>query len=249
MDCAPCAHPPAPVEDNIRIKRITWAETDFQEYTYDADGLLTKYVSQWLFVQGTDQVKRVETVFEYNARKRISRSVTENLMEVKYYYRGDVLEKSEEYDQKGRLAITHYYTFGNRNEPLEIRDVITDPTDGNRVTGELKHLFEYDFRGNNTVQKEFVKNLATGTFDLNYSIHFDGFDQNKYVENAVSLDPFVPHAVRWINNFSSRTLKDKNGNIMQPPQLYTYECDQQGYPVRKSMGSANVRINASVAYF
>lgn len=248
VDCAPCGPPPATNQDGLRIKRIIWAPTDFQEYTYDAGGLLTKYVSQWLFVMGTDQVKRIESVFAYNAQKKISRLVVDNRMEVKYYYKGDVLEKSEEYDPKGRVAVTHYYTFGNRNQPLEIRDVITDPTEGNRVTGELRHVFEYDGRGNNTVQKEYVKNLTTGTFDLNYSIHFEGFDNNMYVENAVALNPFVPHAVRWTNNYATRTLKDKNGNPMQPPQTYSFEYNEAGYPIRKSMGTADVRINATVEY-
>jgi hypothetical protein len=174
--------------------------------------------------------------------------VTENRYEVKYYYKGGVLEKSEEYDHKGRLAVTHYYVFSTRHQPLEIRDVITDPTDGNRVTGELKHVYEYDAKDNNTVQKEYVKDLATGTFALNLSMHFEGFDNNKYVENATALNPYVPHARLWANNYASRTLKDKNGNNLQPPQLYTFECNAAGYPVRKSMGSANVTLRATVAY-
>jgi hypothetical protein len=174
--------------------------------------------------------------------------VTEDVMEVKYYYKGNVLEKSEEYDQRGRLAVTHYYVFSTQNQPLEIRDVITDPADGNRVTGELKRVYEYDGRGNNTVQKEYVKDLATGTFALNLSTHYEGFDNNKYVENATALNPYVPHARLWTNNYASRTLKDKNGNPLQPPQLYSFECNAAGYPVRKSMGNANITIRATVAY-
>jgi hypothetical protein len=247
VDCG-CAPPPAPAEDRLRIKRITWAETDFQEYTYNTSGLLTKYVSQWLFVMGTEQVKRVESTFAYNAQGKITRMVTENLMEVKYFYKGGVLEKSEEYDQRGRLAITHYYSFDTKNRPLQILDVITDPTDGNRVTGELKRVYEYDNKGNNIVQKEYVKNLATGEFTLNLTTHYEGFDTNRYVENATALNPYVPHARLWTNNYASRTLKDKNGNVLQPPQLYTFECNAEGYPVRKSMGNANVTIGATVAY-
>jgi hypothetical protein len=245
VDCG-CTPPPA--EDRFRVKRITWAETDFQEYTYNPGGLLTKYVSQWLFVMGTDQVKRVESTFEYNAQGKITRMVTENLLEVKYFYKGNVLEKSEEYDHKGRLAVTHYYTFGTGHRPLQIRDVITDPTEGNRVTGEIKRVYEYDGRGNNTMQKEFVKDLATGEFALNLSTHYEGFDTHKYVENATALNPYVPHARLWTNNYASRTLKDKTGKVLQPPQLYTFECNQEGYPVRKSMGNANVTIRATVAY-
>ncbi|MBD0255665.1 MAG: hypothetical protein ICV83_08090 [Cytophagales bacterium] len=247
VDCG-CAAPPAPVEQGPRLKRITWADTDFQEYTYDANGLLSKYVSQWLFVMGTDQVKRVESTFEYNRQGQITRMVTEDVMEVKYYYKGGVLEKSEEYDQKGRLAVTHYYVFSHGHQPLEIRDVITDPTEGNRVTGELKHVYEYDGKGNNTVRKEYVKDLNTGEFTLNLSMHFEGFDANKCVENATALNPYVPHARLWTNNYTSRTLKDKNGKVLQPPQLYTFECNAQGYPVRKTMGSANVTLRATVAY-
>ncbi len=246
VDCGSCV--PPPVEQGPRLKRITWADTDFQEYTYNADGLLTGYVSQWLFVMGTDQVKRVESTFAYNSQGKITRMVTENLLEVKYFYKNGVLEKSEEYDHKGRLAVTHYYVFATGHWPREIRDVITDPTDGNRVTGELKHVYEYDHRGNNTVQKEYVKDLSTGEFALNLSIHFEGFDANKCVENATALNPYVPHARRWTNNYASRTLKDKDGKVMQTPQLYTFEYNAEGYPVRKTMGNANVTIRATVAY-
>jgi hypothetical protein len=246
-DCG-CAPRPDPVENRLRVKRITWSETDFQEYTYNAKGLLTQYVSQWLFVMGTDQVKRVTSDFEYDAQGKLTRMVTEDVMEVKYYYKGAVLEKSEEYDQRGRLAVTHYYTFAPGHRPLEIRDVITDPTEGNRVTGELKHVYEYDGKGNNTVQKEYVKDMNTGAFSLNLSVHYDGFDGNKYVENATALNPYVPHARLWTNNYASRTLKDKDGKVLQPAQLYTFECNQEGYPVRKTMGNASVTVRATVAY-
>jgi hypothetical protein len=247
VDCG-CAIPPPRDDNRFKVKRITWAESDFQEYTYNANGLLTKYVSQWLFVMGTDQVKRVESVFEYNAQGRITRMVTDNLLAVKYFYKGGVLEKSEEYDHKGRLAVTHYYAFDTGNRPLEIRDVITDPTEGNRVTGELKRVYEYDNKGNNTVQKEYVKDMSTGDFTLNLSTHYEGFDGNKYVENATALNPYVPHARLWTNNYASRTLKDKNGNVLQPPLLYTFECNAEGYPVRKTQGNASITLNATVAY-
>ncbi len=243
-----CALPPAPVDNSLKVKRITWADTDFQEYTYNADGLLSKYVSQWLFVEGTDQVKRVESKLEYNGQGRITRMVTEDVMEVKYSYKGGVLEKSEEYDQRGRLAVTHYYVFSTKNQPLEIRDVITDPADGNRVTGELKRVYEYDGRGNNTVQHEYVKDLNTGAFTLSLSTHYEGFDNNKYVENATALNPYVPHARLWTNNYASRTLKDKHGKVVQQPQLYTFECNAEGYPVRKTMGNTNITLRATVAY-
>jgi hypothetical protein len=248
VDCGGCTPPPSVIDNSLKVKRITWAETDFQEYTYNDKGLLTKYVSQWLFVMGTDQVKRVESAFEYDRLGKITRLVTDNLYEVKYYYNGPVLEKSEEYDHKGRLAVTHYYKFSPGHQPLEIRDVITDPTEGNRVTGELKHVYEYDNRGNNIVQKEYVKDLNTGKFALNLSVHFDGFDTHKCVENATALSPYVPHARRWTNNYASRTLKDKDGKVVQTPQLYTFEYNEAGYPVRKTMGNANVTIRATVAY-
>jgi len=242
---------PTPVHmqpDGKRLKRITWADTDFQEFSYNAGGLLTQYVSQWLLVMGTDQVKRVETAFDYNARQQVVRSVTNGRLETKYFYRGNRLERSEEYDHQGRLAITHYYNFNAGQQPLEIRDVITDPTEGNRVTGELKRVFEYDGRGNNTVQKEYVKNLVTGVFELDYSLHFEGFDRNRYVENAVALTPFVPHARLWTNNYASRTLRDQDGNVLQPSQTYTFGCDEGGYPVRKRMGNSGGAITATVAY-
>jgi hypothetical protein len=247
VDCG-CAPPPAPVEQGPRLKRITWADTDFQEYTYNSQGLLTKYVSQWLFVMGTDQVKRVETNIQYNSQGRIAYLVTDDLHEVKYSYKGGVLEKSEEYDHNKRLAVTHYYVFSAKHQPLEVRDVITDPDNGNRVTGELKYVYEYDGKGNNTVQKEYVKDLNTGEFTLNLSTHYEGFDNNKFVENATALSPYVPHARRWTNNYASRTLKDKNGKIIQQPQLYTFECNGEGYPVRKTMGNANTTLRATVAY-
>jgi hypothetical protein len=231
-----------------RVKRITWADTDFQEYQYDSNGLLSKYISQWLFVQGTDQVKRVETDFQYDTGKKLVRTVTGNLYETKFFYRGNVLEKSEEYDHLGRLAVTHYYTFNHRNQPLQIRDVITDPTDGNKLTGELKHVFKYDNRGNNTVQEEYIMNLTTGAYEYSYGLHFEGFDNNRYVEHAVALNPYVPQAKRWINNYTSRTLRDKTGKVLQPSQKYTFHCNEEGYPLRKTMEHGGVSINATITY-
>jgi hypothetical protein len=231
-----------------RIKRITWAETDFQEYEYNSDGLLSKYTSQWLFVQGTDQVKRVETAFQYNNEKQVVRSITGEAYETRYYYKNNVLQRTGEYDHRGKLAVTHYYTFNHRNQPLQILDVVTDPTDGNKVTGELKHVFKYDSRGNNTVQEEYVKNMSTGAYEYSHGLYFEGFDNNRYVENAVSLNPYVPHAIRWVNNYTSRTIKDKDGKVLQPPQIYSFQYNEGGYPVRKTMEHGGVQINATISY-
>jgi hypothetical protein len=245
----PDRHPadpqPPPAGPGQRLRRVTWAPTDFQEYAYNADGLLAKYTSQWLYVMGTDQVKRLETVFEYDARRRLLKTTTNGGMPVRYFYEGNALHHSEEYDLHGKVSVTHYYEFESGQRLRQKRDVYA-------AGNELKTTYHYGPGMNLATEKIYQKNDSTGELEFAFSVHYEGFDDKKHPEAGTSPHPYLPGAALWANNYTLKTLRGKEGQPLQPAQQYAFTYNEEGYPVRKTVktlaGEPGPVLTAAYAY-
>ncbi len=147
-------------EPALKLQRVSWSENDFQLFEYNMEGLLSRYTSQWIYIMDDSiALKKVVTNFTYTADKKLLSSETGGLI-TKYYYAGNDLDKTEEYDHHNRLVITHYYHFDDNKKLKEAHTVITDPLEGSKITGELKNTYAYDSQGNVTEKKEYVKKPA-----------------------------------------------------------------------------------------
>ncbi len=224
----PSGGQPPPTGQGQRLRRITWAPTDFQEYAYNADGLLAKYTSQWLYIMGTDQVKRLETVFEYDAQQRLIKTTTNGGPPVRYFYQGNALHRTEEYDPQGEVSVTHYYAFESGQRPSQKRDVYADGT-------EVMTTYNYGQGMNLATEKIYQKNDSTGKLEFAFSIHYEGFDDKKHPEAGTSPNPYLPGAAIWANNYTLKTMRGKKGEPLQPGKQYTFTYNEAGYPVRKTV--------------
>jgi hypothetical protein len=215
------------------LKKISYTLNDFQEFTHSADGLLSRYRSQWNFAEDEPgMLKNYIVDFHYDSRNRIAQLSFGTGGPVKYIYEGDVLTKTEEYDYKGRLVIMHYYNFGIKGRLTEVRDVINDLEDQSQR--QLKRTYEYDAKGNVTAIREYYLNVGADTFTQTSVTTYEGYDDKKNVESQLDLYPYVPHLRLRINNPAKKTRIDTvNGNRVTWLEEYTYEYHDEGYPLKK----------------
>ncbi|HEX8532005.1 MAG TPA: hypothetical protein VF646_18350 [Cytophagales bacterium] len=217
-----------------RLKKLAYTQNDFQEFTYNADGQLSRYRSQWNFVEGEDgELKNFIVDFHYdNAKKLKELTFGTGGGPVKYVYEGDVLKKTEEYDHKGRLLITHHYTFGGNNRLTEVRDVVNDLD--NQSQRQLKRTYEYDAKGNLTALREYYLNVGTEAFVQTEVTTFEGYDDKKNPEGQLDVYPYLPHLRLRVNNPAKKTrTATTDGNRVTWIEAYTYEYNAEGYPSKK----------------
>ncbi|HEX8531248.1 MAG TPA: hypothetical protein VF646_14550 [Cytophagales bacterium] len=236
---------PPPTGQVQRLRRITWAPTDYQEYAYNADGLLAQYTAQWLFVAGTDQVKRLETVFAYDSQRRLVSTTTNGGPPVRYFYRGNTLHRTEEYDRQGKLYLTHYYAFEGGQRLSQRRDVYA-------YGNEVRTTYHYGPGNNLAVEKIYQENDSTGELEFAFSIHYEGFDDKKNPEATTVLQPYLPGVALWANNYTLKTLRGKRGEPLQPARQYAFTYNEAGYPLQKTVksleGEAAPVLLATYAY-
>lgn len=221
-------NPPTPT-----LKKISYTQNDFQEFSYNAAGLLSRYRSQWNFVEDdSGALKNFIVDLHYDDRNRITHLTFETGGPVKYIYEGNVLKKTEEYDNKGRLVITHHYTFGAKGQLTEVRDVINDLEE--QAQRQLKRTYEYDAKGNVTAIREYYLNVGADAFTQTSVTTYEGYDDKKNVESQLDLYPYLPQLRLRVNNPTRKIRTDtSNGNRVTWVEEYTYDYHAEGYPVKK----------------
>jgi hypothetical protein len=216
-----------------RLKKVSYTQNDFQEFTYNADGPLAKYRSQWNFVEGDDgQLKNFIVALHYDSGKKLKElSFSTGGGPVKYVYEGNVLKKTEEYDHKGRLLITHHYAFGGNNRLTEVRDVINDLDDHSQR--QLKRTYEYDAKGNLTALREYYLNVGTDAFVQTEVITFEGYDDKQNPEGQLDVYPYLPHLRLRVNNPARKTRTATTDGNRVTWSEYTYAYHTEGYLLKK----------------
>jgi hypothetical protein len=216
-----------------KLKKVSYTPIDFQEFTYNADGFLSKYYSQYNFVQNDPTKVRSHTInFYYDDQKRVKELTFGSGGPVRYVYEGNVLKKTEEYDHKGRLVIVHHYTFGGNNRLTEVRDVVNDLDDHSQR--QLKRTYEYDAKGNLTALREYYLNVGTDAFVQTEVTTFEGYDDKKNPEGQLDVYPHLPHLRLRVNNPARKTrTATTDGDRVIWIEEYTYEYNAEGYPLKK----------------
>jgi hypothetical protein len=229
--CKDASEPtPKPEEPPLLLKKINWTEKDFLTISYNEKKLPTQYTSQWVF-DPDGNISTYQVTFDYDSQNRLIQ-VNANLgLKNKYHYQGNVLQKTEEYDHKNRLVITHTYTFDQQKRLLQIIDDITDPVD--QATAKLKHTYEYDQRGNLTYLKDYQFNPSTQTYDLTYTQAWEGYDNQKNPDNLRLSFPYLPGVTLQVNNPGKKSVIQTNG-IVTETQTYSYQYNEKGYPTQRT---------------
>jgi hypothetical protein len=234
ITCWSCKEKPVenalPEEKTVLLKKITWSEKDFITQAYNDQGQPTRYTSQW--VSSPDgHVSSYIAEFLYDAKHKLVRVEANQKLLVKYVYQGDVLQKTEEYDHKDRLVVSHTYSFDASKRLTQVLDHITDPLDG--TAGHLKKTYAYDNRGNLLTYREYHLQANTQTYELQLSYNYEGYDDQKSPNELSLIFPHLPQIKFQVNNPSKRTILLKDGSVKEE-QTYSYQYRVDGYPSSKT---------------
>ncbi|GAB3914203.1 hypothetical protein GCM10028803_59220 [Larkinella knui] len=224
---------PAPDPKPLRLQKITSGEKNFQRYIYNAEGLLSGFQSNWAYNDSTAAVLNAELA--YDSQQRLSRITSNGSMYVKFYYEGKMLDKTEEYDHRNRLALSHFYLFSVEGRLVELLDQIHDTDNDTFETATfIKYRYEYDNRGNVTQAQGFIRKPGASSFKPWQTVYYEGYDDKKNPNLPVVSYPFLSQERTQVNNPGRITVKNADDQSIISVQTLTYQYNEQGYPTRET---------------
>lgn len=216
---------PNPLPSFALIKQLSWTELDYQTYSYNADHQLTRYYQQWQFVQGDPtQIHSIAYEFQYDATQKPVLMKYAGGGTVKYFYQGNLVEKTQEFASNGVMhnEITYEYESGR------ITGYYRKYFNGLGDPPTLYHyLFDYDEKGN-LIKESVFEELPDHHIELRQTTEYSDFD-NKINPTSWKLQyPFIPQ-VRWQFN-NPRKVTVTLANDAPHIVTYGYEYNTQGLP-------------------
>jgi hypothetical protein len=226
---------PKPQPTERRLQKMTSGERNVQLYTYDQQGHLASFHSDWTYADSGQTRTTLDAVLAYDTQQRISQITYNGSVYVKYVYEGNLVDKTEEYDHKNRLVITHFYLFNNDNQLVELLDQYHDSNEvGTNSSSYVKHRYEYD--GQKNVQRVVSSRRRAGdsTFTAWLITTYENYDYKKNPNNTLVQYPFVHQACTQVNNPGKITTRNAIDQSINSVETLTYAYDQQGYPIRRT---------------
>ncbi|GAA4456249.1 hypothetical protein GCM10023189_25160 [Nibrella saemangeumensis] len=234
-----------PVGTVLKLKKLSYSANDYQEVTYQADGSIARYNSQYLYNPSDGYVQKFTSEFQYDPNKRLVRLNRAYNSYVKYFYEGDKVVKTEEYNGYNELIGSHTYQYAVDRLTASY-DVTINASSGKRF--ESKTTFEYDAKGNLTNRSQFYRNLETGEYKLDFSILYSNYDDKKFVENLTEVNPYLPGVTFKVNNPGLKVLKNRDGYEMTGREQYSYTYNADGYPLTRRASGEGGTLNATYSY-
>lgn len=210
------------------LRKVSWAPLDYKLFEYNAQQQLTKYVSQYNNVQGTNNVRRDEFTYSYNAAGQLTEVINNLGARTVYTYKGEVWDEALSYDMLDRPLKKYQFVFNQRKQLTEYRTFKIDLA-GNS-TPESRVTLHYDQNENLIRWKESYYNSNTGQFALSVDLAFSNFDDKKFAKNSLSFSYILQPLTFWVNNPGR---KEFIGNA-SPIETYSYTYDAHGYPSDKT---------------
>ncbi|WP_421828730.1 hypothetical protein [Larkinella sp.] len=233
----------------LRLQKITAGEQNFQQYHYSSAGLLVKFQSNWAYADSTVAILNAE--LEYDAENRLSRIISNGSLSVKFYYEGKLLDKTEEYDHRNRLVVSHFYLFGAEGRLVELLDQIHDTDNDTFETATfIKYRYEYDSRGNVTQTQSFIRKPGSASFKAWETVAYEGYDDRKNPHQPLVQYPYLPQERTMVNNPGKITVKRSEDQSVISVLTLTYQYNQQGYPTHKTQQMTTTKpFPASTVYY
>ncbi|GAB4041700.1 hypothetical protein [Spirosoma gilvum] len=226
--------------------KISWSDTDYKEVEYDAANVPIRYTTQSLYIQSTNQVRKVVYNFLYT-NNRLTRLEASNGSYVIYTYEGNNVKLTQEFSSSGKLTGMYAYQYSPDNKLTRV-----DITQGEGLNKtEIARTFAYDAKGNLTQTIDLSKDDQTGGFREDLVTRFAGYDSHKNVSNLWTLYPFLPNVTFQVNNPSTITqfATGPDGKEMQIHQsVYTYQYNGQKYPIAHTQTDAGGTLTAAYSY-
>lgn len=215
--------------------KISWSANDFQEILYDAAGLPVQYASQYVYNQGTGQIRRYVYKLRYSAEKQLTRM--DIIGEagnhyVTYQYTGSQVTQTSEYTADGRLISTCTYQYSAPNRLSQVDETHVFSSAAERRT------YQYDAAGNLSLLSTYAKEAGADTYVLQHTLSFTKYDTQRDVENLLFHMPLLPNVTFRTNNHSLKISRERT----------TYIYNERGYPIQQVRTGPGGSLTATYSY-
>jgi YD repeat-containing protein len=215
-----------PVTIAPKIQKAMYSDRDFQQFEYDAQGRIAKYVSQWQSVQSDpSKITRIDNVFVYDAAGQLT-SVRNQAGESRYQYQNGKISTIETYATNTKLLSTMRIKWNDKNQVTEREEVIPvslRSPDGPEAT---KWLYSYDLKGNCVKMEYFYQ--KNGQYQLFETTVFSEFDNAPNALDVVAFSPFLPSTVFQVNNPGRMTVTFALNPSYQQSVTHQYRYNDKG---------------------
>jgi len=214
------------LEPIVRLVKVVTGEDMVDHYYYNSEGTLLQHTSGDTHPMpgaGTDDV------IAYDASHRISQITRNDLYMTKFIYRGDTLDRAEEYDHKMRLAVTHSYRFVN-NKLIELLDKVHSEVGPDFY---IKTSYSYWPNGNVSLAHTSMTQPGGKVFTDWHLTQYEHYDKNPNPEPGIFSYPFIPTSKLFINNPGRITIKNLQNGSITSVQTNVLEYNEEGYPFQR----------------
>ncbi|MEO6283216.1 MAG: hypothetical protein ABIN80_24075 [Dyadobacter sp.] len=235
-----------PEPQKLRIEKITSGTESAQAYAYNAQGLIVRFTSHWVYPNSTSDAN---AVIEYDSLSRVSKITDNGSNAILFFYRGNILDKTEEHDHRNRLSVSHFYLFSNEGRLLEVLDQVHD-ADSSTKDYFIKNRYEYDQNSNVMLVKSSISRAVGEKFAEWLEVRYEEYDTKLNPDPGFINYPFVGGKSMRLNNAGKITVRDMKTQSIVSVQHNSYTYNSQGYPIRKvqELSSAGARTKTTLDY-
>ncbi len=177
------------------VKKVAGTAFDYVQYEYNAQGQVSRYISQWK--DATGNLFRQNNDFEYNTNNQLVKWSNEAGYGL-YTYQNGRLSQSEHFAANGKKISALSYTFDVSNRLITVVEEIANPlADGPEQT---RISYQYYSNGNLSRMDFAYRNEFTDPFTVHFSKKFVQYDNNKNPEPDGILGAFLPGVTLQFNN-------------------------------------------------
>lgn len=215
-----------------RVKAMVWSPTDQQLFAYNAQGQVSRLVSQWQSVIGDPtQVTRVTYDFAFDAQQRpVSKKVTGST-NWQFDYADALIERAQELDGRPlALSDYQYQQWDSRIRTIFVKRRV----DATSTVANFKWELSYDPQGNLTKWAEYRQNdhpTNGQLYTLLQTVEYSDFDTAINPIGWMVLQPYLPQ-VRWHLNNPRRELRSTPNELGELIEHH-YSYNAQGLPSQR----------------
>lgn len=224
-------HTPKPQDDpatpmTLLEKVISNDQVD--QFHYDAKGALLRHTSGLVSnPEGQDK----EDLISYDQYHRVDKVTSNGLHTTRFYYKGDTLNRTEEYDHRNRLAVTHSYQFVG-TKLIQLLDKVHAEGDG--LDYYIKTTYSYWPDGNVSIAHTSMTKPGGDVFFDWYQAEYEQYDQNPNPEPGIISYPYLRNSILYRNNPRKITIRNLQTTSIASVETNTLTYNDQGYPTQRT---------------
>ena len=219
---------PNPLSAWALLKKFQLTNTDYQSFTYNPQGQVSKLHAQWQYVEGDPNIiKAIDYNFQYDSQNRPVQLDLTGGPTVRYLYRGNLIDKTRELFPDGSIATEVQYIYANNRVAAEVWYTYEAP---GKPLPLIKYVFAYDAKGNLNQVETFQQDSSL-VYRLTETVSYTDFDDKVNPNSWMLRYPYLPQMRYQFNNPRKEVRLQVGG---QPQTITrTYEYNAQGLPVSK----------------